>query len=137
MRRSYSVMTAATLLACMAGCGDAASANGDRPGTATVSLSSANADDGAISLTVRGPGLSTATALDSSHTVFSRLASSTELKVIVLGGSIGPGPLFTLPVGASDRPSAYTISIEQVAMLTDSLRSDISGYQASLAASTN
>ena len=135
--RRFSVMTAAALLACLAGCGDAATGNGDRPGTATVSLMSNNSDDGAISLTVRGPGLSTATALDSSHTVFSRLASSTELKVIVLGASIGAGPLFTLPVGASDRPSAYTISIEQVAMLTDSLRSDISGYQASLAASTN
>jgi len=137
MRRFSSVIAAAALLAGLAGCGDAATGSGDRPGTATVSLRSNNSDDGAISLTVRGPGLSTATALDSSHTVFSRLASSTELKVIVLAGSIGAGPLFSLPVGASDRPSAYTISIEQVAMLTDSLRSDISGYHASLAASTN
>jgi hypothetical protein len=96
-----------------------------------------NANDGAISLTVRGPGLSTAVALDSSETVFSRLASSTELKVIVLGESIGAGPLFTLPVGASNRPSAYTVSIEQVAMVSDSLRADISGYQATLAAGSN
>ena len=121
----------------LGGCGDATTVNGNHPGTATVSLLSANANDGAIAMTVRGPGLSTATALDSSHTVFSRLASPTELKVIVLGSSIGPGPLFSLPVGAGDRPDAYTVSIDQVAMLSDSLRADISGYQASLAGPPN
>lgn len=128
---------AAGLIAGLTGCGNATTVDGDRPGTATVSLVSSNANDGAISLTVRGPGLSTATALDSSHTVFSRLVSTSELKVIVLGSSVGPGPLFTLPVGAGNRPSAYTVSIEQVAMLSDSLRADISGYQASLAGPTN
>jgi hypothetical protein len=137
MRRISLMIMAAAVLRCLTGCGDAATATGDRPGTATVSLLSNNSDDGAISLTVRGPGLSTATALDSSQMVFSRLVSASELKVIVLGGAIGPGPLFTLPVGASNRASAYTVSIEQVATATDSLRSDISGYQASLATSAN
>jgi len=125
------------LLAAVSACGDATASNGDRPGTATVSLMNNNAGDGAIALTVRGPGLSTVVALDSNHVVFARLASPTELKVIVLGDSIPPGPLFALPVGASNRPAAYTVAVDQVALVTDSLRSDIAGYQASLAASPN
>ena len=125
------------LVAALTACGDATAANGDRPGAATVSLVNNNAGDGAISLTVRGPGLSTVTALNSNQVVFSRLASPTELKVIVLGDSIPAGPLFTLRVGASNRPSAYSVAVDQVAMLSDSLRSDIAGYQASLAASPN
>lgn len=137
IRSAMTLIGAAGLVAGLTGCGDATTVNGDRPGTATVSLSSGNTSDGAISLTVRGPGLSTAAALDSSYTVFSRLVSASELKVIVLGPSVGPGPLFTLPVGAGNRPSAYTVSIEQVAMLSDSLRADIAGYQASLAAPAN
>jgi hypothetical protein len=122
----------ASVLFGMLGCGDAATANGDRPGTAIVSLMSSDANDGAISLTIRGPGLSTAAAIDSSTTVFSRLASPTELKVIVLGESIATGPLVTLPIGATNRPSAYRVSVDQVAMRSDSLRADISGYQATL-----
>jgi hypothetical protein len=125
------------LVAALAACGDATAANGDRPGTATVSLVNNSAGDGAISLTLRGPGLSTVMALDSNHVVFSRLASPTELKVIVLGASIHAGPLFTVRVGASNRPSAYTVAVDQVAMVSDSLRSDISGYRASLAAAAN
>lgn len=121
----------------LGGCGDPTTATGDRSGVATVSLLSTSANDGAIAMTVRGPGLSTATALDPSNTVFSRLASPTELKVIVLGPSIGSGPLFRLPVGAGNRPDAYAVSIDQVAMLSDSLRADISGYQASLAGPAN
>lgn len=125
------------LVAALAACGDATASNGDRPGTATVSLVHNTAGDGAISLTVQGPALSTVTALDSNHTVFSRLASPTELKVIVLGESIQPGPLFTVRVGASNRPSAYSVTVDQVAMVSDSLRADISAYQASLAAAPN
>ena len=137
MMRVLIVAGIAGCIAGLGGCGDATAANGDRPGTATVSLVSSNLDDGAISFTVHGPGLSTAAALDPSHQVFTRLASTTELKVIVLGDSIGPGPLFTLRVGASNRPSAYVVSIEQVALRSDSLRADISGYQATLATAAN
>ena len=137
------MIAAAAGLVCTIGCSDATASSSDqpssndKPGTATVSLMSNNQDDGAISLTIHGPGLSSATALDSRLTVFSRLASPTELKVIVLGDSVGPGALFTLPVGASNRPEAYTVSIDQVAMPSDSLRPDVSRYQAPLAASTN
>ena len=137
MIRGLILAGAAALVAGLGGCGNATAANGDHPGTATVSLLSNNAGDGAISLTIRGPGLSTAAALDSSHAVFTRLASPTELKVVVLGDSVGPGPLFTLPLGATNRLSAYTVSIDQVAMRSDSLRADISGYQATLAALAN
>jgi hypothetical protein len=95
-------------------------------------MTSHSAADGAVLITVRGPGLSTAAAANSAYAVFSRLVSPNELNVIVVGASLAPGELFTVPIGAINRLSAYSVRIEQVASQDDSLRSDLSQYQASL-----
>jgi hypothetical protein len=137
MKHTRTAIAAALIVAGGVGCGDTSSPTGDQPGTAVVSLSSSNAADGAVSITVRGPGLSAATAASSTYQVFSRLAGSTELKVIVLGDAVRPGQLFTVPVGAVNRLSAYTVQIEQVADQADSLRPEVSSYGVSLAAERN
>ena len=132
MKHSSKVIAAALLVAGGLGCGGEATSSGDQPGTAVVSMTSENAADGAVFVTVRGPGLSAAAAATSAYTVFSRLVGPDELNVIVLGTSVAPGALFTVAVGAANRPSAYSVRVEQVATQGDSLRSDLSQYQASL-----
>lgn len=123
----------ALIVAGALGCGEATSSgSSDQPGTAVVSMTSSNTADGAVFITVRGPGLSGASAANSAYTVFSRLVGPSELNVIVLGGSVAPGDLVTIPVGAVNRLSAYSVRIEQVATQEDSLRSDLSQYRATL-----
>jgi hypothetical protein len=113
-------------------CGETTLPATDQAGTAVVSIASSYVADGAVFITVRGPGLSAAAAANSAYTVFSRLVGPDELKVIVLGEAVAPGDLFTLPVGAINRLSGYTVRVEQVATQDDSLRSDLSQYRASL-----
>jgi len=138
MKHIPRLIAAALIVAGGLGCSEATSSDpGNQPGTAVVSMTSSNAADGAVSITVRGPGLSTAAATNSAYQVFSRMAGSTELKVIVLGDAVRPGQLFTIPVGAINRLSAYSVQIEQVADQADSLRLEVSSYKASLAAERN
>jgi hypothetical protein len=132
MKPSSKLVAAALLLTGIVGCGEAISSATDHPGTAVVSMTSGNAADGAVFITIRGPGLSAPAAATSAYTVFSRLVGPNELNVIVLGTSVAPGELFTVAVGAANRPSSYSAQIEQVATQGDSLRSDISQYRASL-----
>jgi len=133
MKHTPRLIAAMLLVAGGVGCGDAtSSAPPDQPGTAVVAMTSSFAADGAVLVTVRGPGLSVATAADPAYAVFSRLVGRNELNVIVVGGSVAPGALFTVAVGAANRPSAYSVQIEQVATQDDSLRSDLSQYRASL-----
>lgn len=132
MTPSPKLIAAALLLTGGMGCGEATSSATDQPGTAVVSMTSGNAADGAVFITVRGPGLSAPAAATSAYTVFSRLVGSDELNVIVLGTSVAPGELFTVAVGAANRLSAYSVRVEQVATQDDSLRSDLSQYRASL-----
>jgi hypothetical protein len=137
MTNATKAIAAALIVAGGLGCSDATSSATDQPGTAVVSMTSSNAADGAVSITVRGPGVSAATAANSTYQVFSRLAGSTELKVIVLGDAVRSGQLFTIPIGAVNRLSAYTVQLEQVADQTDSLRPEVSSYGVSLAAERN
>lgn len=133
MKRNARLIAATLIVAGALGCGEAtSSAVSDQPGTAVVSMTSNNTADGAVFITVRGPALSEATAANAAYTVFSRLVGPSELNVIVLGGSVAPGDLVTIPVGAVNRLSAYSVRIEQVATQEDSLRSDLSQYRATL-----
>jgi hypothetical protein len=132
MKPSLKLIATALLAAGGLGCGEATSTATDQPGTAVVSMTSGNAPDGAVFITVRGPGLSSPAAATSAYTVFSRLVGSDELNVIILGTSVVSGELFTVAVSAANRPSAYSVRVEQVATQDDSLRSDLSQYGASL-----
>jgi hypothetical protein len=138
MKRNVRLVAAALIVAGGLGCGDATSSPpADQPGTVVVSMTSSHAADGAVFVTVRGPGLSSAATANAAYTVFSRLVGPNELNVIVVGGSVAPGELVTVPIAASNRLSAYSVQIEQVADQADSLRLDLSGYKTSLAAQRN
>lgn len=122
----------AACVAAIAACADSTTSGGDHAGTALISLASPHTTDGAIALIIRGPGLFSATALDSTYTVYSRLVGPSELKVMVLGESLTPGALVRVGVGAINRLSDYSVQVDAVAAPSDSLRADVSSYQASL-----
>ena len=96
-------------------------------GTAIVSLNSPNEDDGALLITLRGPGVSAAQSASSDYLVYWRLAGEGEIRVLVLG-ELEPGPLFRVQLEATNRLSEYSATIEQVATRQDMLRTDMSGY---------
>ena len=102
---------------------------------ATVSLSTPHDDDGAIVLSVRGPDLTTFKAASPSYVLYSRVASAQEARLIVIG-DIGAGPLLTIQLATAHELSAYAVSVETVAMRSDSLRADLTGYDARLTGSS-
>lgn len=97
---------------------------------AVVSLSTPYPDDGAIVISVHGPDLSTFEPA-SPYVLYSRVASSQEARLIVIG-DVTDGPLFTIKLSVAHELSAYTVSVEQVAMRSDTLRANLSGYDAML-----
>ena len=55
------------------------------------------------------------------------------MRVIVIGDLKG-GPLVTLSIGPGHPLSDYSVTIDQVAARTDTLRTDLSGYQVNVTA---
>jgi hypothetical protein len=132
-----SVLVTLTALAVAAGCSDHATAPTPQPppptGSAVVSLTTPNGDDGAVSVTLTGPGLTTLQVSSSSTLFFSRAVSDSEARVIAVG-NLAAGPLFTFKVAAGHQLSAYSATVVQVATRSDSLRSNTSGYKLAITA---
>jgi hypothetical protein len=131
------MLVALTVVAGGIGCGDSTTAprpnNPALPTAALVSLATPNADDGAVVVTLKGPDLSTIQAPSSAYVVYSRLATSQEARVIVIGNVAG-GPLFTVKFAAGQQLSTYSATVEQVATRGDALRSSTTGYQLTVSA---
>lgn len=103
------------------------------PGSAIVSMVTPNNDDGAVILTLTGPGLTTIQSSVSSNLFYSRLASAQEARVILVG-NLSAGPLFTFKLADGTQLSAYTATVQQVAMRNDSLRTNIAAYNLAITA---
>jgi hypothetical protein len=135
------VLVALTVIAAGIGCGDKATAPNPPPppppppppGSAVVSLATPNADDGAVIVTLQGPGLSTIQSSATAYVLYARVASAQEARVILVG-DLAAGPLFTFKLGAGQAVSAYTASVQQVATRGDALRTSTTGYQLTVAA---
>lgn len=102
-------------------------------GSAVVSLTTPNTDDGAVVVTLSGPGLKTMQVSSSSNLFFSRAVSDSEVRVILVG-NLTAGPLFTFKVADGKQISAYSATIGQVATRSDALQASTSGYKLSIAA---
>ncbi len=102
---------------------------GDDPiaGTLTVSLTTPNADDGAIRFTVTGPFVTTPRAASADHLVFTRQRSPQELDVMVMG-DLGSEAILILPVRSTQTAPDYQVTITQVSTRTNALRTDLTGY---------
>ena len=111
-----------TFAVLLLGCGESA-----MPGTATISLTTPNTDDGALLITVTGPSFTNVQSASSSYQVFSRLATGQELRLIVVG-NLAAGPVATVDVADVNGLSVYTATISQVSDRLDELRESLSGY---------
>ena len=103
------------------------------PGTATVSLTTPNADDGAVLVTLTGPGVSNPQPGSSAYRLYFRVVSADELRVMVVG-DLSAGVLLTLGVGAVTSIGQYSGTFVEVASRTDVLRATLTGYSLTFAA---
>lgn len=103
------------------------------PGTVTVSLETPNTDDGALAVTVRGPGITSLTPASSAYLVFWRVVSDDELRALVFG-NVTRGPLFSLAVAEGRNPDRYSGIVIEVARQNDELRTDLSSYKITVSA---
>lgn len=116
---------ATTLVLGSASCSD--SPGPDDSGPLTVSLTTPNADDGALLVVVTGPELTDIQPTSSAYQVFSRRAGATETRVIVVGDIVA-GPVFTASVPTGSVASEFAASMSEVASRTDALRPSTAGY---------
>jgi len=103
------------------------------PGSAIVALVTPNSDDGAVAVTLHGPGISNLANASSGYLFYSRLASDTVARVIVLG-NVSAGPIFTFTIAGGAGVSAYTVSIDEVANRADAVRSSLTNYSLTITA---
>jgi hypothetical protein len=131
-------LVALTVAAAGIGCGDSSSTaptpkTPDLALAAVVSLATPNGDDGAVVVTLKGPDLSSIQAPSSAYVVYSRLSTSQEARVFVIG-NVAAGPLLTVKFAAGQQLAAYSATVEQVATRADALRGSTTGYQLTVSA---
>jgi hypothetical protein len=98
------------------------------PGTLTVSLSSPNADDGAVLFMLTGPGIQTAQAANSAYKSYWRLVSATELRFMVVG-NLTNGTVATITVDDTHKVDQYKGTLLDAASRTDAARSSLASYK--------
>jgi len=104
-----------------------------KPGIVTVSFVTPHTDDGAISLDLTGPGVSSVQPGSSAYAVFWRIVSASEARLIVVG-DLSAGVVATVAVGDVNRLDAYHAEVIEVATRSDSARISTAGYALTLAA---
>ena len=95
------------------------------PGLIVVTLTTPAQDDGAALFTITGPGLSSVQTANANYNLAWRLASSSEIRILVVG-DIASGPVVTMQVGDVRRIGEYTGVTIEVADRTGQLRSSVS-----------
>jgi hypothetical protein len=117
-----------TLAALVAGaaCGGGDS-TGPKAGTATISLVTPNADDGAVLLTLTVPGLANVQSASSSYRVYWRVVSPSEVRAIVVG-NLASGAVLTASVDDVGKVGQYAGTVVEAASLTDVVRGSTAGY---------
>lgn len=106
---------------------------GPKAGTATVSLVTPNADDGAVLLTLTGPGLANVQSASSSYHVYWRVVSSSEVRAIVVG-DLASGAVLTAAVDDVSKVGQYAGSVVEAASRSDVVRTSVTGYGVTFAA---
>ena len=120
-----------TALAIGLGCGGDGS-TGPQAGTAKVALVTPNSDDGAVLLTLTGPGLSNVQPTNPSYVMYVRSASASEVRVILVGNLIA-GPVLTVDVDDVGKLGQYHGTVVDAASRSDAARGSTSGYGVTLA----
>jgi hypothetical protein len=128
-------------LALVAAAGVTCKDEGPTPGTSppanptslVVALTTPNADDGAMMVTVRGPGMATVVSSSASYLVFSNLTVQNQARVIAVG-DLKAGAIFTVAVAGANPLSDYSVTLDQGASRTDALRTNLANYKVTLSA---
>lgn len=131
--RLFASASAVMFLAGASACGDSSGPSAVAQ-TVTVAFTGPNATEGALSLTVEGPGLANAIALPAqpSYRVFSRLESPTRLRILILGNLI-PGPVATFSAVIRN-PDQLAGTVVEVADTQNLVRSSIASHTLVLSA---
>jgi len=101
-----------------------------------VSLTTPNADDGALALTLRGPDVGQIQPASSQYLVYTRPISGNETHVIIVG-DVAAGHVLTVTIGPGHKLTDYSAFMNEVAARNDALRGTLSDYQLTLAPSGN
>jgi hypothetical protein len=109
------------------------SSTGPKAGTATVSLVTPNADDGAVLLTLTGPGLANAQSASSAYHVYWRAVSASEVRAIVVG-DLTAGAVLTVNIDDVGKIGQYGGTVVEAASRSDVVRSSTAGYGVKFAA---
>lgn len=123
----------AIVVAALAGlpaCGDDATAP-PTSGTATVSFVTPSTDDGALLLSITGPGIRDAQSASFNYRAYWRVVSATELRLIVVG-DLASGVVATVTVNDLGRIGEYQARVLEVASRTDVVRASTAGYGVTL-----
>lgn len=124
------LLAAAVVVCGTAACRDAVQP--PQPGSVVASLTTPAHDDGAVLAVLTGTTFGEVLPASTSYRVYFRLASPTELRVVVLG-NIVPGPLFTVGVPDIRQVGTLQASVADVAGRADTARASLSGYALTLA----
>jgi hypothetical protein len=122
----------AIALLLVAGCSE--SNEPAKPGFAAVSLVTPQTDDGAILLSITGPGISDVKPATSAYSAYWRVVSPTEARVIVLG-NLSSGVLATFGVPDVRHVDQYSVTVLEVANRSDAMRTSTSAYHMTVGAS--
>ena len=106
---------------------------GPKAGTATVSLVTPNSDDGAVQLTLTGPGLANPQSANSTYHVYWRVVSASEVRAIVVG-DLAAGAVLTVDVDDVGKIGQYGGTVVDAASRTDVSRASLGGYGVTFAA---
>ena len=102
------------------------------PGTTgVVALVTPNADDGAVQVTLRGPGISDLETASSGYVFYSRLSGDSVAHAIVIG-DVSAGPIIKFKLASGSAITAYHATIDQVAARNNALRSSVGNYSLTL-----
>jgi hypothetical protein len=106
---------------------------GPKAGTATVSLVTPNSDDGAVLLSLTGPGLANPQSANSTYRVYWRVVSASEVRTIVVG-DLAAGAVLTVDVDDVGKIGQYVGTVVEAASRGDAVRGSLTGYRVSFAA---
>jgi hypothetical protein len=98
---------------------------------ATVSLVTPGVNDGAVLVTLQGPGFGELRASSSAYRIYWRLENERTVKALVIGNLVA-GPLFTAEMSRSGRAS-YSATLTEVARRDNALQEALTGYSLTIA----